>query len=122
MDSQEAEEQGDGDWSGGGGGYSGGGAAGDGGSAGGGGSFLNTSVSSYLSGSLTAGADGGGGATGAAGDDGFVTIEFCSTIDTDNDGIIDAFDPDSDGDGIPDIVEAGGNRFGWKWFGRWCFC
>jgi len=99
---------GDGDWSGGGGGYSGGGAAGDGGSAGGGGSFLNTSITSYRTGSITAGTNGGGGATGSNGTDGFVTIQFCPVADTDNDGIIDSFDPDSDGDGIADIIEAGG--------------
>lgn len=101
----------DGDWSGGGGGYSGGGGAGDGGSAGGGGSFLATGDASYVSGSITAGADGAGGAVGADGADGFVTISFTcigSDVDSDGDGIIDRLDLDSDNDGIPDIIEAGG--------------
>lgn len=97
-----------GDWGGGGGGYSGGGGGGDGGLAGGGGSFINTTITSYRSGSVTAGTNGGGGAAASNGADGFVTIELCPVQDTDNDGIIDSFDPDSDGDGIADIIEAGG--------------
>lgn len=50
----------DSSYSGGGGGYSGGGGAGANGSAGGGGSFINTTATAYVSGTLTAGADGGG--------------------------------------------------------------
>lgn len=95
-------------YSGGGGGYSGGGAAGGNGGAGGGGSYLNTGAATYISGSITAGVTGGGGAINSAGAAGFVTIEFCATRDTDNDGVIDQYDPDSDGDGIADIIEAGG--------------
>lgn len=97
-------------FSGGGGGYSGGGAAGSVGSAGGGGSFLNTAAIEFVSGSITAGADGGGAAPGVNGSDGFVTIGFSSTcnVDTDGDGIADGFDLDSDNDGIGDIIEAGG--------------
>ncbi|MEQ8908790.1 MAG: T9SS type A sorting domain-containing protein [Vicingaceae bacterium] len=100
----------DGAWSGGGGGYSGGGASGSGGSAGGGGSFLDNGIGSFVSGSITAGVDGGGGATGANGDDGFVIISFNGTcsVDTDNDGVINSLDPDSDNDGLADIIEAGG--------------
>jgi uncharacterized protein DUF6701/concanavalin A-like lectin/glucanase superfamily protein len=62
-------------WPGGGGGYSGGGAGGSGGRAGGGGSYLNTAIASYVSGSITAGADGAGsGASGSDGNDGSITI------------------------------------------------
>ncbi len=62
-------------WPGGGGGYSGGGAGGAGGRAGGGGSYLNTAIASYVSGSITAGANGAGsGSTGANGADGSITI------------------------------------------------
>ncbi len=93
-------------FSGGGGGYSGGGAAGSGGGAGGGGSFLNTGAGSFVSGSITAGVTGGGGAVNSTGSDGSVSVVSCA--DTDNDGIIDAYDLDSDGDGIADIIEAGG--------------
>ena len=98
-------------YSGGGAGYSGGGAAGAGGAAGGGGSYLNSTFSQFRSGSITAGVNAaggasGGGGTGAKGADGFVTIDFCQ--DSDGDGIVDAKDLDSDNDGIPDIVEAGG--------------
>jgi hypothetical protein len=57
--------------SGGGGGYSGGGGGGSGGWPGGGGSYQNTAFAGYVSGSLTAGATGGG--TGA---NGFVRIDY----------------------------------------------
>jgi hypothetical protein len=92
--------------SGGGGGYSGGGAAGDDGSAGGGGSYLNNIIATYVSGSVKAGEDGGGGAAGENGEDGFVELSFCKVVDNDN--VASSFDLDSDGDGIADIVEAGG--------------
>ncbi|MEE9409011.1 MAG: T9SS type A sorting domain-containing protein [Polaribacter sp.] len=95
-------------YSGGGAGYSGGGAAGAGGSAGGGGSFLNTIDPNYVSGTITAGANGGGGASGANGVDGFVTINICIISDTDGDGIPNHLDLDSDNDGIPDVIESGG--------------
>jgi hypothetical protein len=94
-------------YSGGGGGASGGGAAGSGGSAGGGGSYLNTGATGYVSGTLTAGADGAAsGGAGVDGADGFV--EIVGFGDTDQDGVQDSYDPDSDGDGIADIIEAGG--------------
>lgn len=93
-------------YSGGGGGYSGGGGAGSGGSAGGGGSFLDNTLPSYLSGSITAGEDGAGGLVGSDGDDGYVIVVF-GCLDTDGDGIIDSKDVDSDNDGIVDIIEAG---------------
>ena len=57
--------------SGGGGGYSGGGGGGSGGSPGGGGSFNNTAYAGYVSGTVAAGADGGGTAA-----DGFVRFSF----------------------------------------------
>jgi hypothetical protein len=57
--------------SGGGGGYSGGGGGGSGGFPGGGGSFRSTVATGYVSGSTTAGADGGG--TGA---NGFVRVAY----------------------------------------------
>ena len=99
-----------GSWSGGGGGYSGGGGAGNGGSAGGGGSYLNSSLGTFLSGSITAGSNGAGGAILTDGEDGFITITLNSacTTDTDGDGVIDAYDLDADNDGIADIIEAGG--------------
>ena len=66
-------------WPGGGGGYSGGGAGGSGGRSGGGGSFLNTSSSNYISGSMTAGADGAStGGSGVDGSDGSITINDTS--------------------------------------------
>jgi hypothetical protein len=98
-------------YGGGGGGFAGGGASGIGGSAGGGGSFINTGLASYVSGSITAGVNAAGGAANTNGTDGFVTISIACTIagiDTDNDGVQDFYDLDSDGDGIADIVEAGG--------------
>jgi hypothetical protein len=57
--------------SGGGGGYSGGGGGGSSGFPGGGGSFRNTTATGYISGTTTAGTDGGG--TGA---DGFVRFAY----------------------------------------------
>jgi uncharacterized repeat protein (TIGR01451 family) len=61
--------------SGAGGGYSGGGGGGSGGFPGGGGSFRDTAVAGYVSGSTTAGTDGGG--TGA---NGFVSITYVDPI------------------------------------------
>ena len=97
-------------YSGGGGGYSGGGAAGGSGGAGGGGSYLNTGAAAFVSGSITAGVNGGGGAVNTNGSDGEVSLSLVITScrDTDGDGVIDSFDLDSDGDGIADIIEAGG--------------
>jgi hypothetical protein len=57
--------------SGGGGGYSGGGGGGSGGFPGGGGSFRDTAATGYISGTTTAGADGGG-----TGVNGFVRIAY----------------------------------------------
>ncbi len=90
-------------FSGGGGGYSGGGAAGIIGSAGGGGSFLNTSISTFVKGNITAGADGGGGAIGASGSNGFVNLFYAQ--DQDGDDVADDFDLDNDNDGILDTDE-----------------
>ena len=62
-------------YSGGGGGYSGGGAAGGSGSAGGGGSFLNTTVTSFISGRIVAGENGATfGGAGQIGADGSINI------------------------------------------------
>ena len=96
-------------YSGGGGGYSGGGSAGAIGSAGGGGSFLNTSSSRFVSGNITAGANGAdGGGAGVNGANGSIEITIF-TADTDGDGIANHLDLDSDNDGIWDVIEAGGS-------------
>ncbi len=90
-------------YAGGGGGYSGGGGAGRNGSAGGGGSYLNTSISSYVSGTITAGTNGGGGAEDSDGDDGYVIIT--DLTDSDGDGVADFDDIDDDNDGLTDDQE-----------------
>ena len=85
-------------------GYSGGGAAGARGSAGGGGSYVNTTLSNYVSSTITAGANGAAaGGLQANGANGSVKITILQ--DTDGDGIADVNDEDSDNDGILDIVE-----------------
>ena len=61
----------------------------------------------------------GGDPSGDADNDGILNYQdpdfctlngfgVCANLDNDNDGIINSFDLDSDNDGIPDIVEAGG--------------
>ena len=42
----------------------------------------------------------------------FTNLIACEELDTDNDGILNIFDLDSDGDGCPDIVEAGAGPIG----------
>ncbi|MCB0116863.1 MAG: hypothetical protein KDD84_22345, partial [Caldilineaceae bacterium] len=55
-------------------------------------------------------ADGDGQADGADADnDGIIDAPATSPADTDNDGTPDHSDPDSDGDGINDVIEAGGS-------------
>ncbi|WP_263010379.1 Ig-like domain-containing protein [Polaribacter sejongensis] len=91
-------------YAGGGAGYSGGGAAGFQGSGGGGGSYVNTTLATYVSSTITGGLNGA--ATGASqtnGANGSVKITILK--DTDGDGIADVNDDDSDNDGILDIVE-----------------
>ncbi len=93
-------------YAGGAGGYSGGGASGNGGSAGGGGSYVNTTLTTYLTSIITAGADGAtNGGNQANGTDGSVKITVTDLTDTDNDGIADVNDEDSDNDGILDADE-----------------
>jgi uncharacterized repeat protein (TIGR01451 family) len=98
-------------YSGAGGGYSGGGGAGANGSAGGGGSYVNTTITSYNSHTITAGADGADtGGTQQNGANGSVIITSIDlTTDTDGDLIIDFFDKDDDNDGILDTDELNGN-------------
>lgn len=64
----------------------------------------NTGDADYVAGVGTGGNNGG-----ASGGNGLVVIEVTITsCDTDNDGVINSLDLDSDGDGIADIIEAGG--------------
>ena len=48
------------------------------------------------------------GIEGGGGDELELIFETCSAIDTDNDGIADYLDTDSDDDGCPDAIEGGG--------------
>ena len=109
----------------GGGGYYGGGSGSfDGGEGGGGGgsAFVSPSLpfSQTVRGEVqtpprqsdadyVAGVGVGGNTPGVNGGNGLVVIEaIFAGCDDDNDGVTNAFDLDADGDGIPDIIEAGG--------------